>query len=103
LISDLELAWRLSFFLWSQGPDDTLLELAENGELRREDVFEQQVRRMLSDPRAKSLVTNFAFQWLEVRRLDQIDPDVRLYPNFDVDLRAAFEREMELFIESILL
>src|SRR5690606_21569063 len=103
LISDLELAWRLSFFLWSQGPDETLLTLAEQGELRNEDVFEEQVRRMIEDPRAKSLVTNFGFQWLEVRRLAQIDPDVRLYPNFDEDLRRAFEREMELFLESILL
>ncbi|MBN1238837.1 MAG: DUF1592 domain-containing protein, partial [Gammaproteobacteria bacterium] len=103
LISDLELAWRLSFFLWSQGPDETLLTLAEQGKLRDEGVFDEQVARMLEDPRAKSLVTNFAFQWLEVRRLDQIDPDSRLYPNFDEDLREAFKREMELFLESILL
>jgi len=103
LVDDIELAWRLSFFLWSQGPDDTLLALAEQGTLQHEDVLEEQVRRMLADPRAESLVTNFAFQWLGVRRLDQIDPDARLYPNFDEDLRAAFRKEMELFLGSILL
>lgn len=102
-ISDIELAWRLAFFLWSEGPDDELLDVAAAGKLGNEDVLDAQVTRMLADPRAKSLVTNFAFQWLDVRKLDQIDPDVRLYPNFDEDLRAAFRREMELFLESVLL
>jgi hypothetical protein len=101
-ISDLELAWRLSFFLWSQGPDETLLALAEDGSLHEPGVLEQQVRRMLADERSRSLVTNFAFQWLGVRRLDAVDPDPRLYPNFDEDLRRAFTKEMELYLDSIL-
>ncbi len=101
-ISDLELAWRLSFFLWSEGPDETLLALANDGTLHETAVLEQQVRRMLADPRSRSLVTNFAFQWLAVRKLDTTDPDPRLYPNFDEDLRSAFREEMELFVDSIL-
>jgi hypothetical protein len=101
-ISDLELAWRLSFFLWSQGPDETLLELAQQGTLHEPDVLSGQVRRMLADERSRSLVTNFAFQWLGVRRLEAIDPDPRLYPNFDEDLRRAFTKEMELYLDSIL-
>ncbi len=101
-ISDLELAWRLSFFLWSQGPDDELLALANDGRLSEDDVYRQQVRRMLADPRSETLVTNFAFQWLGVRRIAAIDPDPRLYPNFDEDLRAAFRTEMQLFLDSIL-
>jgi mono/diheme cytochrome c family protein len=101
-IADLELAWRLSFFLWSQGPDETLLALAEANRLHEPAVLEEQVRRMLADERSRSLVTNFAFQWLGVRRLDAIDPDPRLYPNFDEDLRRAFVKEMELYLDSIL-
>jgi hypothetical protein len=101
-ITDLELAWRLSFFLWSQGPDERLLGLAENGTLHEPAVLEAEVRRMLADPRSRTLVTNFAFQWLGVRRLDTIDPDPRLYPTFDEDLRRAFRTEMELFLDSIL-
>jgi hypothetical protein len=101
-ISDLELAWRLSFFLWSQGPDETLLDLAQQGTLHEPAVLERQVRRMLADERSRSLVTNFAFQWLGVRRLEAIDPDPRLYPNFDEDLRRAFTKEMELYLDSIL-
>jgi hypothetical protein len=101
-ISDLELAWRLSFFLWSQGPDETLLDLAQQATLHEPDVLARQVRRMLADERSRSLVTNFAFQWLGVRRLDAIDPDPRLYPTFDEDLRRAFTKEMELYLDSIL-
>jgi len=101
-VSDLELAWRLSFFLWSQGPDEALLELADQGTLHEPEVLDRQVRRMLADERSRSLVTNFAFQWLGVRRLDAIDPDPRLYPNFDEDLRRAFTKEMELYLDSIL-
>jgi len=101
-VSDLELAWRLSFFLWSQGPDETLLALADQGKLHEPAVIEQQVRRMLADSRSRSLVTNFAFQWFGVRRLDARDPDPRLYPNFDEDLRRAFQKEMELYLDSIL-
>jgi hypothetical protein len=101
-ISDLELAWRLAFFLWSQGPDETLLALAERGTLHEPAVLEREVRRMLADTRSRSLVTNFAFQWFGVRRLDALDPDPRLYPNFDEDLRRAFQKEMELYLESVL-
>src|SRR5690606_30916702 len=101
-VDDVELAWRLSFFLWSRGPDEELLSLAEQGRLSEPGVYEAQIRRMLADPRSKSLVTNFAFQWLGVRGLKAIDPDPRLFPTFDEDLRRAFEREMELFVDSIL-
>jgi hypothetical protein len=101
-VDDLELAWRLSFFLWSQGPDDALLALAERKKLHEPSVLAEQVRRMLSDSRSSSLVTNFAFQWLGVRRLEAIDPDPRLYPNFDEDLRRALQKEMELFLDSVL-
>jgi hypothetical protein len=101
-ITDLELAWRLAFFLWSQGPDDELLALADSGRLSEPDVYAGQVRRMFADPRSETLVTNFAFQWLGVRRLDAIDPDPRLYPTFDEDLRHAFRTEMRLFLNSVL-
>jgi hypothetical protein len=101
-ISDLELASRLAFFLFSQGPDEELLALATEGRLGDPDVLEAQVTRMLADPRSRSLVTNFAFQWLDLRQLELVDPDPRLFPNFDEDLRAAFLKEMELFLDSIL-
>jgi hypothetical protein len=101
-VNDLELAWRLSFFLWSQGPDETLLALANDGKLHEPAVLEREVHRLLADPRSRSLVTNFAFQWLGVRRLDTMDPDPRLYPTFDEDLRRAFKTEMELYVDSIL-
>ena len=100
-VSNLELASRLSFFLWSQVPDEALLDLAVKGRLSDPAVLEQQVRRMLADPRSKSLVTNFAFQWLRVRDLDKIDPDPILFPNFDAGLKNAFRREMELFVSSV--
>jgi hypothetical protein len=101
-VTDLELASRLSFFIWSQGPDAELLALAEDKRLSDPRVYEQQIERLLADPRSKSLVTNFAFQWLSVRDIDVVEPDPKLYPNFDPDLRKAFEREMELFVDSIL-
>ena len=101
-VNDLELAWRLSFFLWSQGPDDTLLALANDGTLHEPPVLEREVHRMLADPRSSSLVTNFAFQWLGVRKIDTMDPDPRLYPTFDEDLRHAFKTEMQLYVDSIL-
>ncbi|MEO7597630.1 MAG: DUF1592 domain-containing protein, partial [Opitutus sp.] len=101
-ISDLELASRLSFFLWSSLPDDLLLDVAVRGDLHRPEVLEQQVRRMLADPRSQSLVTNFATQWLQLRKLDAITPDLRLFPNFDDNLRQSFRHETELFVESIL-
>lgn len=102
-ISDLELAWRLAFFLWSSVPDEALVNLAAEGRLSDPAVLDAEVTRMLADPRARSLVTNFGFQWLGVRELDQHQPDTRLFPDFDDDLKIAFEKEMELFLASILL
>ena len=102
-ISDLELASRLSFFLWSEGPDDTLLGLATANQLHQPQVLEAQVHRMLADARANSLVTNFGFQWLKVDDMDKVIPDPVEYPNFDDDLRLAFKKEMELFLGSVLL
>jgi hypothetical protein len=99
-LTDLELATRLSFFLWSSIPDNKLLELATAGELSKPAVLEQQTRRMLADPRAKSLVDNFASQWMRLRELDNAEPDPSA--DFDGNLRIAFKREMELFFESIL-
>jgi hypothetical protein len=101
-ISDLDLASRLAFFLTSRLPDDELLGVAEKNRLSDPQVLEAQVRRLLADPRSKSLVTSFAFQWLKVRAIDNIDPDAVIFPNFDDGLRAAFRREMELFVDSIL-
>lgn len=101
-ISDLELASRLSFFLWSSIPDDELLEVAIRGKLREPALLEQQVRRMLADSRSRSLVTNFASQWLHLRKLASTTPDRRLFPDFDDNLRQAFRKETELFLESIL-
>ncbi len=101
-ISDLDLASRLSFFLWSSIPDDELLEKAIHGELARGEVLELQVQRLLADPRARSLVTGFASQWLHLRNLDSCIPDLRLFPDFDDNLRQAFRQETELFLESIL-
>ena len=101
-IPDVELASRLSYFLWSSMPDDELLDLAESGELSQADVLEQQVRRMLADQRSRSLVSNFAGQWLYLRNLDSIIPDMRLFPDFDDNLRQAMRQETELFFESIM-
>ena len=100
-ISDLELASRLSFFLWSSIPDDELLDLAVRGKLKQPAVLDQQVRRLLSDSRSQSLVTNFASQWLHLRNLASTTPDMRLFPDFDDNLRQAFRRETELLFESI--
>jgi hypothetical protein len=101
-VSDLELASRLSFFLWSSIPDDTLLKAAETGTLHQPAVLERQVRRMLADTRSRALVDNFAEQWLHLRNLDSITPDMRLFPDFDDNLRQAFREETELFVDSIL-
>ena len=100
-ISDLELASRLSFFLWSSLPDDALLDSAIRGELRRPGVLERHVRRMLADPRSYNLASNFAGQWLRLRNLTSVDPNVRLYPDFDDNLRQAFRLETELFVDSV--
>jgi len=101
-VSDVELASRLSFFLWSSIPDDPLLNLAVAGKLHEPLVLEREVRRMLADTRSESLVNNFADQWLRLRNLDSITPDMRLFPDFDDNLRQAFRKETELFFGSIL-
>ena len=101
-ISDLELASRLSFFLWSSIPDDQLLDLAARGKLRDREVLQQQVRRMLADSRSKALVDNFFGQWLGLRSMRSQLPDEDAFPDFDEDLREAFQREMELFLASML-
>ena len=100
-INDLDLASRLSFFLWSSIPDDQLLDAAVNGRLKDSAVLEQQVRRMLADERADALVNNFAAQWLYLRNLESAKPDTRLFPDFDDNLRQAFRRETELLFESV--
>jgi len=101
-VSDLELASRLSFFLWSSIPDDQLLDIAELGKLHDPAVLREQTLRMLSDPRSESLVTNFASQWLFLRDVTAKQPDVLQFPDFDDGLRYGFERETELFVSSIL-
>jgi mono/diheme cytochrome c family protein len=100
-IGDLDLASRLAFFLSGRPPDDELLAVAEKARLADPKVLEAQVRRLLADPKSKTLVTSFAFQWLRVRGIDNIDPDAIVFPNFDESLREAFRREIELFVESI--
>jgi hypothetical protein len=101
-ISDLELASRLSFFLWSNGPDDELINLASQGKLKDPKVLEQQVRRMIADPRSQELVKNFAGQWLGLRTLQSQTPEGTIFPNFDDNLRQAMRTEAEMFFESIL-
>jgi hypothetical protein len=102
-LSDLELASRLSFFLWSSIPDERLLSLAERSELANPATLEKEVRRMLADPRATgALVDNFAAQWLNLRRVEEVVVDPDRYPNYDESLLQAFRRETELFISSTL-
>ena len=101
-ISDLALASRLSFFLWSSLPDDQLIEIAAQGKLKDQPVLEHQVKRMLADPRADALVSNFAGQWLFLRNLQSSVPDRDTFPDFDDNLRQAFRRETELFFASIM-
>jgi hypothetical protein len=101
-ISDLELASRLSFFLWSSIPDDELLQLATQGKLKSQTVLDQQVRRMLADPKSEALVSNFAGQWLYLRNLRGMIPNSVDFPDFDDNLRQAFQRETELFFGSII-
>ena len=101
-VSPLELAARLSFFLWSSIPDDELLEAAIDGSLARPEVLESQARRMLADFRADALVENFAGQWLYLRNVRALTPDEDLFPDFGEALRRSFQRETELFFESVL-
>jgi len=101
-ISEVELASRLSFFLWSSIPDDELLDVAVKGKLRTPEVLNAQVKRMLADNRSRVLVTNFAEQWLQLRRLAAITPDMRTFPDFDDNLRKAFLTETDLFVESVM-
>jgi len=101
-VSDIELASRLSYFLWSSMPDATLLEVASSGRLRQPAVLDAQVRRMLADDRADAFVENFAGQWLHVRNLRNMAPNTDEFPDFDNDLRDAFRRETELFFGSIM-
>jgi hypothetical protein len=99
-ISDLELASRLSFFLWSSIPDNQLLNLAAAGKLKEPAILEQQVRRMLADSRSNALVKNFFGQWLYLRNMPGVHPDQEAFPEFDENLREAFEQETQLFLES---
>ena len=101
-LNDTALASRLSYFLWSSGPDDELLDLAEQGRLSDPEVLAQQARRMLADPRSKELVRNFAGQWLYLRNLRGVVPDAVVFPEFDENLRDAFVQETELFFESLI-
>ena len=101
-VSDVELASRLSFFLWSSSPDDELLRLAERGKLKERTVLEQQVKRMLADSRTNTLVSNFVGQWLYLRNIEAVLPDPAAFPDFDENLRVALARETDLFFESML-
>ena len=100
-VSDIELASRLSFFLWSSVPDEQLVALASRGTLHDPAVLDQQVRRMIRDPRARALVSNFAGQWLYLRNLKNVVPSKDQFPEFDDNLRQAFQRETELLVESV--
>ena len=101
-ISDIDLASRMSFFIWSSIPDDTLIDLAAKGALRRPDVLQQQVRRMLADPKSQALVENFAGQWLHIRNVRTHQPSPETLFHFDDNLRKALDQEMNLFVASIM-
>lgn len=100
-VPDFQLASRLSFLIWSSIPDDELLAVAERGALSEPEELARQTRRMLADPRAASLASNFADQWLHLRNLDSLTPDPRLFPDFDDNLRQAFRKETELFFQNV--
>ncbi len=101
-VNDLELASRLSFFLWSSIPDDSLLAVAAQGKLHEPAVLEGQVRRMLADPRSEALVSNFAGQWLYLRNVRGANPNIEEFPDFDDNLREGFRKETDLFFDSII-
>jgi hypothetical protein len=101
-LNDDELASRLSYFIWSSMPDQTLFELAAKGTLSRPDVLEAEVRRMLRDPKSMSLVRHFGGQWLQIRNLDQAEPDTSIFPEWDLELRDAMRRETELFLRAVI-
>lgn len=101
-ISDLELASRLSFFLWSSVPDEELLQAAERNTLHTPAILQRQTKRLLADPRSSAMIENFASQWLYLRNLDSFKPDMRLFADFDDNLRQAFRRETELFVDNIM-
>jgi mono/diheme cytochrome c family protein len=100
-LNDYELATRLSYFLWSSMPDDELFQRAASGKLRDESILQQQIRRMLADPKCESLVQNFFAQWLNLRLLGDSAPDPRVFPQFDAELKTAMRRETELFAAAI--
>jgi hypothetical protein len=102
-LNDLELASRLSFFLWKRAPDDELLTLAKKGELQRPSVLDAQVRRMLAAPQAETLVTDFAFRWLDLLEVNKFEWDKQIFPEFSVELRQDVLTEIDLFLRSILL
>ncbi|MEO8315662.1 MAG: DUF1592 domain-containing protein [Pseudomonadota bacterium] len=102
-LTDVELASRLSFFLWSAGPDKQLIDLATAGRLQDGAVLAAEVKRMLADPRASALVENFAMQWLNIARMDNILPDPVFYPDFDANLRVGLREEIRMFLSSVLL
>jgi cytochrome c5 len=101
-ITAIDLASRLSFFLLGHPPDEELLRLAEKGALADPKALDAQVKRLLADPRASSLVSNFAFQWLKMRGLDEVEPDAVVFPNFDDSLREGFRKELTMFVESVI-
>lgn len=102
-LSDLDLATRLSFFLWSSIPDDQLLDLAEAGELSKPEVMQAQVTRMLQDPRAQTLASNFAYQWLNLAAIDEVDPDPAIFRDVDKGIRPLLKKEVDLFTRDIFL
>ena len=100
-IKDVELASRLSYFLWSGPPDEELISLAAQGKLHEPAVLEKQTRRLLADPKSKSLAENFAGEWLYLRNLKDLQPDVYLYPDSDDNLFQSMKKETELFFDSL--
>jgi len=102
-LTDLELASRLSFFIWNTGPDAELLKLAEAHQLNKPGALDAQVKRMMADPKAESLVTSFAMKWLNLNSLDLVQPDPKIFRGFDATMRRDFQKEAQMFLGSILL